>query len=142
MGWKRGAALTILILMLWGLTGPHFHVKLDKKLYHQGEEPVLKIINTGLTPISFGEGYLLYRYENGTWVPVRTGLVFIDMLHWLMPFQSWEQKVTLKRLQEDESVEGLPSLLDLSPGRYRLVKEVCDWPRGCVNATLEFDVVS
>ncbi|ASJ09367.1 hypothetical protein A3L11_09045 [Thermococcus siculi] len=140
MRWKSGAAIALIILLVWGLTGPHFYIELDKSVYHRGEEPVLRILNTGLAPISFGEVYLLYRYENGTWTQVRTGLIFIAILHWLMPFQSWEQKVSLKYLPENESVKGIPSLHDLPPGRYRVVKEVCGWPRGCVNASVEFEV--
>ncbi|BAD84721.1 hypothetical protein TK0532 [Thermococcus kodakarensis KOD1] len=139
---KTGAACTLIILLVWGLTGPHFYVGLDKSGYHPGEEPVLRTCNIGLTPISFGEGYHLYRLENGTLAPVRTGLIFPAVLHWLMPFQSWEQKVSLKYLLENESVGGAPSLRDLPPGRYRIVKEICGWPRGCVNASLEFDLLS
>jgi hypothetical protein len=141
MGWKTGAALVLLILLVWGLTGPHFYMGVDKNVYHQGEEPLLTIRNTGLTPISFGEMYRLYRYQDGVWVRVRTGLFFVAILHWLMPFQSWGQKVSLKYIPENESLQRIPSLQDLSTGRYKLTKEVCGWPRGCVDASIEFEII-
>ncbi|NJE04632.1 hypothetical protein E3E36_00395 [Thermococcus sp. M36] len=140
MMWKTGAALVLLTLLIWGLTGPHFYVELDRETYHPGEKPVLTIRNTGLTPIYFGQGYLLYRWENGTWVRVTQGLLFIAVLHELMPFHSWSQTITLKYLPENESVGDQRFYPDLPPGRYRLVKEICGRPGGCTNASVEFQV--
>jgi hypothetical protein len=141
MRWKAGAAVALIILLVWALTGPHFYMELDKSVYHRGEEPVLRIRNTGLTPISFGQGYLLYHWENGTWVRVNQGLFFNARLYDLLPFGSWTQRITLKYLPENESAENIPRLYNLPPGEYRLVKEICGWPRGCLNASLEFEVL-
>ena len=38
MRWAVGAGITLLVLLLWGLTGPHFMVSLDKHAYSAGEE--------------------------------------------------------------------------------------------------------
>lgn len=89
---KTGTACTLIILLVWGLTGPHFYVGLDKSGYHPGEEPVLRTCNIGLTPISFGEGYHLYRLENGTLAPVRTGLIFLRYSTGSCPFSPGSRK--------------------------------------------------
>ena len=140
MRWRTGALFAVLILLIWGLTGPHFYMELDGKSYHPGEEAVLTIRNTGPLPIHFGQPYTLYRWENGTWVRVRLGFFFNARLYDLLPFGSWTQRITLKYLPENESSE-VPRLHDLPPGKYRLVKEICGFPRGCVNGSVEFEVL-
>ncbi|WP_277346959.1 hypothetical protein [Thermococcus sp. 18S1] len=37
MRWKMGAGIVVLILLLWGLTGPHFMISLDKFTYSPGK---------------------------------------------------------------------------------------------------------
>jgi len=140
MRWKRDAGIVLLILLLWGLTGPHFMMSLDKRTYSAGEEPELTISNVGLTPIYFGQGYLLYRWENGSWVGVRTPFIFLARLYDLPPFHSWKQNVTLKYLPENESPGEPRSYPVLPPGRYRLVKRICGLPLGCRNASVEFEI--
>ncbi|MCD6373263.1 MAG: hypothetical protein J7L37_06945 [Thermococcus sp.] len=140
MRWKAGAGITLLVLLLWGLTGPHFMVSLDKRTYSPGEEPELTIRNVGLTPIYFGQDYRIYRWENGSWVGVITPFFFIDILYDLLPFQSWRQSATLKYLPENESPGEPIPYPDLPPGRYRLVKRICGPPLGCRNASVEFEI--
>ncbi|AEK72066.1 hypothetical protein GQS_00815 [Thermococcus sp. 4557] len=140
MRWKTGAGIVVLMLLLWGLTGPHFMMSPDKSTYSPGEEPKLTIRNVGLTPVYFGQGYLIYRWENGSWVGVRTPFIFIDMLYDLPPFHSWRQGVTLKYLPENESPGEPRPYPDLPPGRYRLVKEICGPFAGCRNASVEFEI--
>ena len=140
MRWKTGAALGVLILLVWALTGPHFYMELDGKSYHRGEEAVLTIRNTGLLPIYFGQPYTLYRWDNGTWVRVKQGFFFNARLYGLLPFGSWEQEITLKYLTENES-SAVPQLHDLPPGKYRLVKKICGWPLGCMNGSVEFEIL-
>ncbi len=140
MRWKTGAGIVVLILILWGLTGPHFMMSLDKSTYSPGEEPELRVRNVGLTPIYFGQGYLLYRWENGSWVEMKTPFFFIARLYDLSPFHSWKQSVTLKYLPENESPGEPRPHPYLPPGRYRLVKRICGWPLGCRNASVEFQV--
>ncbi len=140
MRWKRNAGIVLLILLFWGLTGPHFMMGLDKSTYSPGEEPELTISNVGLTPIYFGQGYLLYRWENGSWVGVRTPFFFISRLYDLPPFYSWKQNVDLKYLPENESPGEPRPYPDLPPGRYRLVKRICGPPMGCRNASVEFEI--
>ena len=140
MRWKTGAGIVVLMLLLWGLTGPHFMMSLDKSTYSPGEEPELTIRNVGLTPVYFGQGYLLYRWENGSWVGVRTPFIFIARRYYLPPFQSWRQSVALKYLPENESPGEPIPYPDLPPGRYRLVKEICGPLVGCRKASVEFEV--
>ncbi|ASJ07254.1 immunoglobulin-like domain-containing protein [Thermococcus pacificus] len=141
MRWKTSAAIVVLILLIWGLTGSHFYMGLDKESYHPGEEPVLTLRNTGILPIYFGQPYTLYRRENGTWVRVRQGFFFNSLLYDLLPFGSWKQEIALKYLPENESAGTVPTLYNLPPGEYRLVKEICGWPRGCVNGSVEFEIL-
>ncbi|WP_258084253.1 hypothetical protein [Thermococcus thermotolerans] len=54
MKWKRSAGIVVLVILIWGLTGPHFMISLDKRTYSVGEEAELTIRNVGLTPIYFG----------------------------------------------------------------------------------------
>ncbi|WP_370519894.1 immunoglobulin-like domain-containing protein [Thermococcus sp. GR7] len=137
---RKGPLVSLLILLLWGATGPHFMISLDKEAYAQEERPELTVRNIGLMPIELGRGYLLYRWDNGSWVRVRTGLIFTDDLIVLTPFRSWKQRITLKYLPEKESIGDPRFYPDLPPGRYKVVKEICGWPRGCVNASMEFEI--
>ncbi len=141
MRWRRSAGIAVLILLVWGLTGPHFTTDLDKRTYLPGEEPELTIRNVGLTPIYFGQPYTLYRREDGRWARIRQGFFFNARLYDVLPFGSWRQKITLKYLPENESPGDFLQLYDLPPGEYKLVKEVCGWPLGCTNASVEFEIL-
>ncbi len=137
---KTGTLIAVFILLIWGLTGPHFYMELDRESYHPGEEVVLTIRNTGLLPIHSGQQYTLYCWENGAWVRVRLGFFFNARLCDLLPFGSWTQRITLKYLAENES-SAVSRLHALPPGKYRLVKEICGWSRGCMNGSVEFEIL-
>ncbi|NJE84245.1 hypothetical protein E3E23_00075 [Thermococcus sp. CX2] len=136
----KKALLVSAIILLWGLTGPHVIVSLDKTTYAHWERPELTVRNIGLMPITFGQGYLIYRWENGSWVKVRQGLVFTLPIYTVLPFSSWKQKIRLVYLPTNQSIGDPRYYPPLPPGRYRVVKEVCGWPRGCQNFSVEFEV--
>ena len=72
---------------------------------------VITVINNANSNATVGYDFTLYRYENGNWTKVETGLVFIQSLKTIPPGKSWQQTVRL-------------SELNLKPGKYRVEKVV------------------
>lgn len=131
-------------------TGTHFsaEMKLNKKRYRVGEKAELIITNTGDVPFTTGYPYRLYRWENGEWKKVKTGIVFIMIGIEVPPGQNWSQKISLVKEKENPPSEAIgdPANLEpLPPGRYRIVKEVYPFVSGLkekLTLEAEFEVVN
>jgi len=72
---------------------------------------IIRVINNANVNATVGYEFTLYRYENGNWTKVNTGLMFIQTLRTIPPGKSWQQTVGLSELK-------------LKPGKYRVEKVV------------------
>ncbi len=90
----------------------------------------------------------LYRWENGEWKKVKTGIVFIMIGIEVLPGENWSQEIHLVKEKESPSSEAIgdPANLEpLPPGRYKIVKEVSPFVSGLkrkLTLETEFEVVN
>jgi hypothetical protein len=118
---------------------------LDGSTYHVGDNMTLTIINNGNKTLLLGEYYMFYRFENGSWKAIETGLTFTMIGYMIPPGGSWSQRVPLAILVKGGSAFG--TLKPLPPGRYRIVKTVSVEDRGPdlgrkeITLSAEFEIV-
>ncbi len=92
-------------------------MRLDKEVYHAGDDLTLTITNIGSETLLVGTFYRLYHLENGRWEELDLGFSFTGIGYAIPPGGNWTQVVPLVRYGSGKR-EPLP------PGRYRIVKSV------------------
>ncbi|ASJ07253.1 immunoglobulin-like domain-containing protein [Thermococcus pacificus] len=118
-------------------------MRLDKEVYHAGDDLTLTIINTGSETLLVGASYRLYRLENGEWKELDLGFSFTGIGYTIPPGGNWTQVVPLVTHVSD----GAGKLEPLPPGKYRITKMVtiergrCGRGSDEITLSAEFEVV-
>ncbi len=118
-------------------------MRLDKEVYHAGDDLTLTIINTGSETLLVGTFYRLYHLENGRWEELDLGFSFTGIGYTISPGGNWSQTVPLATHVSN----GAGKLEPLSPGRYRITKTAtidrgrCGRGSDEITLSSEFEVV-
>jgi len=151
---KKGLAVAVTLILLFSAIiylansrekqktpqVPAAKMVIDRSIYRVGDNLTLTIINDGNEPLLVGAFYRLYRFENGEWKSISTGITVTGIGYQIGPGQNWSQTVFLMR-ERNGKLEPLP------PGRYRIEKTViidrglCGRRSDEITLSAEFDVV-
>jgi len=151
---KKGLAVAVALILLFSAIAylansrekqgtpqfPSAEMVLDRSVYSVGDSLTLTIINDGNEPLLVGAFYRLYRFENGKWKSISTGITVTGIGYQIGPGQNWSQTIPLM-VARNGKLEPLP------PGRYRIEKTViidrgrCGRGSDEITLSAEFEVV-